>query len=97
MAWEKHTKKVSKMHDKNVELDMETMQRFREILDNIKDKDVAIEFEFLKDYLRLRPNDMDAMDELKIKMNDVGDVAYRSIIDETDQKIYLIFSSLKKE
>ena len=97
MAWEKHTKKVSKMHDKNVELDMETMQRFREILDNIKDKDVAIEFEFLKDYLRLRPNDMDAMDELKIKMNDVGDVAYRSIIDETDQKIYLIFSSPQKE
>ena len=97
MAWEKHTKKVSKMHDKNVELDMETMQQFREILDDIKDKDVAIEFEFLKDYLRLRPNDMDAMDELKIKMNDVGDVAYRSIIDETDQKIYLIFSSPKKE
>jgi hypothetical protein len=97
MAWEKHTKKVSKMHDNNVKLDMETMQRFREILDNIKDKDVAIEFEFLKDYLRLRPNDMDAMDELKIKMNDVGDVAYRSIIDETDQKIYLIFSSPQKE
>lgn len=97
MAWEKHTKKVSKMHDTNVKLDMETMQRFREILDNIKDKDVAIEFEFLKDYLRLRPHDMDAMDELKIKMNDVGDVAYRSIIDETDQKIYLVFSTPKEE
>ena len=97
MAWEKHTKKVSKMHDKNVKLDMETMQRFREILDNIKDKDVAIEFEFLKGYLRLRPNDMDAMDELKIKMNDIGDVAYRSIIDETDQKIYLVFSTPKEE
>ena len=97
MAWEKHTKKVSKMHDTNVKLDMETMQRFREILDNIKDKDVAIEFEFLKDYLRLRPHDMDAMDELKIKMNDVGEVAYRSIIDETDQKIYLVFSTPKEE
>ena len=97
MAWEKHTKKVSKMHDTNVKLDMETMQRFREILDNTKDKDVAIEFEFLKGYLRLRPNDMDAMDELKIKMNDIGDVAYRSIIDETDQKIYLVFSTPKEE
>lgn len=91
MGWKEHTKDIKKMHENNVKLDMETMERLREILENIKDKEIGIEFEFLKDYLRLRPDDIEAMEELKIKIDDVGDVAYRSIVDETDQKIYFVF------
>ncbi len=93
MSWKNHTKKTSKMRENNLKLDMETKDRLIEILNEIKDKDTAIEFEFLKEYLRLRPDDMDAMDELKIKLADVGDVSYSSTVDETDQKIYLSFST----
>ncbi len=93
MEWEKYTKVTSKMHEHNVKLDVETMERFREILEKMKDKDIAIKFEFLKKYLRLRPDDMEAMEELKIKMNDIGDVTYSSIVDEIDQKIYFSFKT----
>ena len=93
----KYVKKLDDIHKKNVELDMESMQRFREILKDIKDTEKAIQLDFLKEYLRLRPDDDSAIEELKIKIKEVGEVNYRSIIDETDQKIYLLFSSLKGE
>ena len=91
MSWKGHTKKTSVMREKNLKLDMETMNRLREILEEIKDQDTAIEFGFLKEYLRLRTDDMEAMDELKIKLADVGEISFSSIVDETDQKIYLSF------
>ncbi len=93
----KYTKKMDEIHKKNVQLDMESMQRFRDILKEVKDTDKAIQLDFLKEYLRLRPDDDSAIEELKIKIKEIGDVNYRSIIDETDQKIYLSFASEKKE
>ena len=39
----KYTKNVEDIHKKNVELDMESMQRFRDIIKSIKDTDKAIE------------------------------------------------------
>ncbi len=92
----KYTKKMDAIHKKNVELDMESMHRFQEILEAIKDTDKAIQLDFLKEHLRLRPDDDSAIEELKIKINEIGDVNYRSIIDETDQQIYLSFSSKKE-
>ncbi|MFW9908146.1 MAG: hypothetical protein ACFFEF_06190 [Candidatus Thorarchaeota archaeon] len=97
MDWKKYTKKVPIIHEKNVTLDMESMQRFREIIDKIRDTDDAIQLDFLKEYLRLRPENDAAIDELKIKMAEIGDINYRSITDETDQKIYLAFTTPKKD
>ncbi len=93
----KYTKKMEVIHKKNVELDMESMQRFRDILNEVKDTEKAIQLDFLKDYLRLRPDDDSAIEELKIKIMEIGNISYRSIIDETDQKIYISFSSKNEE
>lgn len=93
----KYMKKMDDIHNKNVELDMQSMQRFRDILKEVKDAEEAIQLDFLKEYLRLRPDDDSAIEELKIKIKEVGDVNYRSIIDETDQKIYLSFYSEKEQ
>ncbi|MFW9932387.1 MAG: hypothetical protein ACFFDR_06995 [Candidatus Thorarchaeota archaeon] len=93
----KYVKKMEDIHKKNVQLDMESMQRFRDILEEVKDTDKAIQLDFLKEYLRLRHDDDSAIEELKIKINEIGAINYRSIIDETDQKIYISFSSEKEE
>ena len=93
----KYTKNREDIHKKNVELDMESMQRFRGIVEEIKDTDRAIQLDFLKEHLRLRPDDESAIEELKIKIKEMGEIKYRSLIDETDQKIYLSFSSEKEE
>jgi len=93
----KYTKKMDIIHKKNVELDMESMQRFRSIIGELKDSDRAIQLDFLKKHLRLRPDDDSAIEELKIKIKEVGGINYRPIIDEIDQKIYMSFSSAKEE
>lgn len=93
----KYTKNMDEIHKKNVELDMESMQRFRGLIDEIKDTDRAIQLEFLKKHLRLRPDDDSAIEELKIKIKEVGGINYRPVIDEIDQKIYMSFSSAKEE
>ncbi|MGY5876128.1 MAG: hypothetical protein RTU30_10305 [Candidatus Thorarchaeota archaeon] len=97
MAWMKYIKKVSELRETNRQLDMDTMNRFLEILNGIKDQDQAISFNFLKEYLRLRPDDDDAMQELKIWMATMGDISYYSIIDDNDQKIYLAFTSFTED
>ena len=63
----------------------------------MKDTDKAIELDYLKDYIRLRPDNLEAMKEIKIKMAELGNLDYHSVVDETDQKIYLSFFTPGKE
>ncbi len=97
MVWKKYIKNVTELRETNRKLDMDTMNRFLDILNAIKDQDQAINFNFLKEHLRLRPDDDDAMQELKIWMAAMGDISHYSIIDDNDQQIYLAFTSTKAE
>ena len=96
MSWKKHMKNVSDLRESNVKLDMDTDKRLEEILTDIKDSDNAVSLNFLKDYMRLRPDDDDAIQELRLKLAMKDDVQYRVIVDDNDQKIYLAFSSKEK-
>jgi hypothetical protein len=76
---------------------MEVRERFREMLEDIKDTDKAVSLKFLKSYLRLRPEDSEAIQELKLKVDLVEDLKYRVIVDETDQSVYIQFKGEKEE
>lgn len=93
MPWKKDLKKMSEISESNRALDMESMERFQSLLEDIKDTENVVNMEFLKEFLRLRPETDAAMQELKIKIAEIGNIDYHSIIDETDQKIYLGFKT----
>jgi len=95
--WKKHLKEVSELRERNRELDMETAQRLDEMLADIKDTGKAVSLEFLKEYFRLRPDNDDAMQELKMKLQMKDDVTHRIIIDDTDQTVYVAFNTPTKE
>ncbi|MBS3795083.1 MAG: hypothetical protein KGY80_09310 [Candidatus Thorarchaeota archaeon] len=95
--WKKHLKEVSELRERNRELDMETAQRLDEMLADIKDTGKAVSLEFLKEYLRLRPDNDDAMQELKMKLQMKDDVTHRVIIDDTDQTVYVAFNTPTRE
>lgn len=95
--WKKHLKEVSELRDRNRELDMETAQRLDEMLADIKDTGKAVSLEFLKEYLRLRPDNDEAIQELKMKLQMKDDVIHRVIIDDTDQTVYVAFNTPTRE
>lgn len=95
--WKKHLKEVSELRDRNRELDMETAQRLDEMLADIKDTGKAVSLEFLKEYLRLRPDNDDAIQELKMNLQMKDDVIHRVIIDDTDQTVYVAFNTPTRE
>ncbi|MHA2139991.1 MAG: hypothetical protein ACXADF_01355 [Candidatus Thorarchaeota archaeon] len=97
MAWEKHSKKISELKDSNTQIDMEVRGRLEEMIGKISDQDVAVSLGFLKDYLHLRKEDDDAIDELKFHVNLMDDVRYSVIADDKDQSIYIYFTKEEDE
>lgn len=97
MPWKKHLKKASEIRESNRQMDLDTMEKFDQLLKDVKDSENVVGLEFLKEFLRLRPEDDAAMEELKIKMTEIGDIKYFSIIDDNDQSIYLGFTSMSDE
>lgn len=97
MAWKDYLKVVPEIIQNNTKLDMEVSQRFREMLEEIKNTDKAVSLEFLKSFLRLRPTDSEAIQELKLKVDLVENLKYRVIVDETDQSVYIQFMSEMEE
>jgi hypothetical protein len=95
--WKKHLKEVDELRERNRELDMETAQRLDDMLADIKDTGKAVSLDFLKDFLRLRPSDDDAIQELKMKLQVKDDVIHRVIIDDTDQTVYVAFNTPTRE
>ncbi|MBD3157400.1 MAG: hypothetical protein GF309_01305 [Candidatus Lokiarchaeota archaeon] len=95
--WKKHLKEVDELRERNRELDMETAQRLDDMLADIKDTGKAVSLEFLKDFLRLRPSDDDAIQELKMKLQVKDDVIHRVIIDDQDQSVYVAFNTPTRE
>ncbi|MGD2072594.1 MAG: hypothetical protein PVG65_03805 [Candidatus Thorarchaeota archaeon] len=93
MAWKDYMKKAPELIENNTKLDMEVTERFREMLDDIKDTENAVSLEFLKSHLRLRPEDTEAIQELKLKVDLIENLKYRVIVDETDQSVYIQFMS----
>jgi hypothetical protein len=93
LAWKDHIKQVPELIKNNTKLDMEVRERFRELLEDMKDTDKAVSLKFLKSYLRLRPADSEAIQELKLKVDLVENLKYRVIVDETDQSVYVQFMS----
>ncbi|MFO7837538.1 MAG: hypothetical protein R6V83_12925 [Candidatus Thorarchaeota archaeon] len=95
--WTKHLKEVSKIRESNRKLDMDTAQRLDEMLNDIKDTGNAVSLDFLKDYLRLRPQDDDAIQELKMKLDMKDNVTHHVVIDDRDQSVYVAFNTPVEE
>ena len=91
MEWKKHLKVKSELQEQNMKLDMESMERLREIIDNIAGTEKVISLAFLKDFLRLWAEDDAALEELRIKLTEIGDVDFFVMNDESNQQIYLGF------
>ena len=66
--------------------------RLEEMTGKIADKDEAVSLEFLKEYLHLRKEDDDAIEELKFHVNMMDDIRYSVIADDNDQSIYIYFT-----
>lgn len=92
MAWEKHTKKISKLKDSNTQIDMKVRDRLEEMTKSIAGKDTAVSLDFLKEYLHLHKDDNDAIQELKLHVNLMENIKYSVIVDDSDQSIYLYFT-----
>ena len=97
MAWEKHSKKISELKDSNTKIDMEVRGRLEEMIGKIADQDVAVSLGFLKDYLHLRKEDDDAIDELKFHVNLMDDIRYSVIADDNDQSVYIYFTKEEED
>jgi hypothetical protein len=98
MAWEKHSKKITELKESNTQIDMKVRERLEEMIGKVADKDVAVSLGFLKDYLHLRKEDDDAIDELKFHVNLMDDeIRYSVIADDNDQSIYIYFRKEKGE
>jgi hypothetical protein len=92
MAWKKHSKKISELKDSNTTIDMTVRKRLEEMTGKIADQDEAVSLEFLKEYLHLRKEDDEAIEELKFHMNLMDDIRYSVIADDNDQSIYIYFT-----
>ncbi|MFW9913006.1 MAG: hypothetical protein ACFFEU_11075 [Candidatus Thorarchaeota archaeon] len=98
MAWEKHSKKITELKESNTQIDMKVRERLEKMIGKVADKDVAVSLGFLKDYLHLRKEDDDAIDELKFHVNLMDDeIRYSVIADDNDQSIYIYFRKEKGE
>ncbi|MFX1262061.1 MAG: hypothetical protein ACFFAZ_08245 [Promethearchaeota archaeon] len=98
MAWEKHSKKITELKESNTQIDMKVRERLEEMIGKVADQDVAVSLGFLKDYLHLRKEDDDAIDELKFHVNLMDDeIRYSVIADDNDQSIYIYFRKEKGE
>ncbi|MFW9889250.1 MAG: hypothetical protein ACFFER_13775 [Candidatus Thorarchaeota archaeon] len=98
MTWEKHSKKITELKESNTQIDMKVRERLEEMIGKIADQDVAVSLGFLKDYLHLRKEDDDAIDELKFHVNLMDDeIRYSVIADDNDQSIYIYFRKEKGE
>ncbi|MGV9168998.1 MAG: hypothetical protein ACOC38_03555 [Promethearchaeia archaeon] len=95
--WTKHLKELSKIRESNRKLDMDTAQRLDKMLNDIKDTGNAVSLDFLKDYLRLRPEDDDAIQELKMKLDMKDNVTHHVVIDDRDQSVYVAFNTPVEE
>ena len=92
MAWKKHTKKAPAIHEANTKLDMEVRERLENMVKDLADSDNAVSLEFLKEFLHLHKTDDDAIQELRHKVDLLGEVEYRVIVDDQDQSPYIQFS-----
>jgi hypothetical protein len=98
MAWEKHSKKITELKESNTQIDMKVRERLEEMIGKVADKDVAVSLGFLKDYLHLRKEDAEAIDELKLHVNLMdNEIRYSVIADDNDQSIYIYFRKQKGE
>ena len=92
MAWKKHIKKAPDIHEANTKLDMEVRERLENMVKDLADSDNAVSLEFLKEFLHLHKADDDAIQELRHKVDLLGEVEYRVIVDDQDQSPYIQFS-----
>jgi hypothetical protein len=89
---------LGKNTDSNTQIDMEVRGRLEEMIGKITGQDVAVSLGFLKDYLHLRKEDDDAIDELKFHVNLMeDDIRYSVIADDKDQSIYIYFTKEEDE
>jgi hypothetical protein len=95
LEWKDHSKKISELKKSNTEIDMKVRERLHSMIEEMKDKDVAVALDFLIDYLHLGKDKDAAIQELKLHIGLVEDIKYGVIIDDKDQSVYVFFK--KKE